>query len=168
MCLSLYGVSGRDVIVNAWESGRVPGMIPGRALNGVSGREEVIKLFIVTDGAECVMPSRLSAHLEEPAVFRTKPHPSHCLRALSMTKWTRLQWLLTVDKKHKENDLKIYLIFRPFFEKLPIKWSIWFGTAAQKFGSHFGSNDYHNNDLSSVEKKPQLNSDISMLWCILH
>lgn len=91
MYLSLYGVSRRDVIVNAWESGCVPGMIPGRALNGVSGREEVIKLFIVTDGAECAMPSRLSAHLEEPAVFRTKPHPSHCLRALSMTKWTRLQ-----------------------------------------------------------------------------
>lgn len=117
MYLSLYGVSGGGVIVNAWESGCVPGMIPGRALNGVSGREEVIKLFIVTDGAECAMPSRLSAHLEEPAVFRTKPHPSHCLRALSMTKWTRLQWLLTVDKKHKENDLKIYLIFRPFFVK---------------------------------------------------
>lgn len=30
-------------------------MIPGRELNGVSGREEVIKLFIVTDGAECAM-----------------------------------------------------------------------------------------------------------------
>lgn len=44
-------------------------MIPRTALNGVSGQEEVIKLFIVTDGAECVMAS---AHLEEPAVFGTK------------------------------------------------------------------------------------------------
>lgn len=38
-------------------------MTPWTALNSISGQEEVIKLFIVTDGAECVMPS---AHLEEP------------------------------------------------------------------------------------------------------
>lgn len=44
-------------------------MIPRTALNGVSGQEEVIKLFIVTDGAECVVAS---AHLEEPAVFGTR------------------------------------------------------------------------------------------------
>ena len=52
-------------------------MIPERALNGVSGQEEVIKLFIVTGGAECVMLLRLEAQLEEPAVFRMKPHPGH-------------------------------------------------------------------------------------------
>lgn len=39
-------------------------MTPWTVLNSISGQEEVIKLFIVTDGAECVVPS---AHLEEPA-----------------------------------------------------------------------------------------------------
>lgn len=35
--------------------GRVPRMIPVKALNGVIGREEVVELFIVTGGAESVM-----------------------------------------------------------------------------------------------------------------
>lgn len=34
-------------------------MRPVKALNGVSGREEVIKLFIVTGGVECAMLLRL-------------------------------------------------------------------------------------------------------------
>lgn len=53
----------------------VPTMIPVKAINGVSGQEEVIELFVVTGGAECAMLLRLRAQLEEPAVLRTKPHP---------------------------------------------------------------------------------------------
>lgn len=68
MYLSINGVNCGGFTVHGIVDS-VSGMIPRTALNGVSGQEEVIKLFIVTDGAECVMPS---AHLEEPAVFRTK------------------------------------------------------------------------------------------------
>lgn len=64
-CVTLFTKSAvGGFSVNALESstflvGSVPRMIPVKALNGVSGREEVIKLFIVTGGAECVMPLRL-------------------------------------------------------------------------------------------------------------
>lgn len=34
-------------------AGSVPEMIPAKALNVISGQEEVMKLFIVTGGAEC-------------------------------------------------------------------------------------------------------------------
>ncbi len=47
-----------------------------------------MKLFIVTGGAECVMLPGLQGQLEEPAVFRMKPHPG--LRARSMINWTCL------------------------------------------------------------------------------
>lgn len=62
---------------NAALAGCVPRMIPGKALNGVTEREEVIKLFIVTGGAESAMLLRFQAQLEEPAVLRMKPHPGH-------------------------------------------------------------------------------------------
>lgn len=61
--MSLFAASG-GLSVNPWDTGAlvagsVPRMIPVNTLNGVSGREEVIKLFIVTGGAECVMLLRL-------------------------------------------------------------------------------------------------------------
>lgn len=57
--MSQAGLMFRDKANKHKKGKRVPGNVPGNTGNGVSGREEVINVFIVTGGAERAMVWRL-------------------------------------------------------------------------------------------------------------